>query len=521
MLKSIYKKLSIYLRGTTLFLMTILSTVLFADNDLNTIIISGQVINSQHGNPIENHLVYIESSTQTSNRYFKEILTDKEGYYYDTIVTTSNKGYFTISTLDFENNVVDTTLHYRFLSFVAYDLIIANFEIYVPFQTHILHARFKNVQNNNNRLKFEFIDITESEDIISWKWHFGDGDSSIVQNPIHIFEEPGLFKVSLTITTDINNSLASNTISKRIYISERSFYHMGGHAFANYFPVDLGLAYLYLLDSNDYYIPVDTVAFDTLGFYMFYQVPEGDYLVKTQPDSESEFYGEILPTYYGNSMYWKDAMVIRLTNTNWEYDVHMVQGQGIKSGNCLLNGNVIYNILGLPFQDLDAKLVDIYIFDDNDQLLASHYSNEDGFFDYLDIETGTYWLYPEVTGFDSEPLRIILTDDDPSVTGIEIIIGPTAPNFIFDNSIETNIISNIFPNPAKSIINIEFEAQQNSLLKVEVIDLHGRIVFAENGENNYYNNRISFDISHLIDGTYILNLSCDGLQSRKLFVISN
>lgn len=43
----------------------------------------------------------------------------------------------------------------------------------------------------------------------AWKWHFGDGDSSTVQNPNHTYATTGLYDVSLTITTvygDITNT---------------------------------------------------------------------------------------------------------------------------------------------------------------------------------------------------------------------------------------------------------------------------------------------------------------------------
>lgn len=498
-----------------------ISTVLFADNKLNTIIISGQIINYEYGNPVEDHVVYIESSAGViSDRYFKEILTDKEGYYHDTIVTSSTKGSFHISTHDYENNVIDTTIHFRFMSFVAFDVIIANFKIYMPFQSEKLQARFEYFQKNgDSRFKFKFMDLTNSENIISWKWNFGDGDTSNIQNPTHTFSEPGVFKISFTVTTSVNNKLESNTITSLIYISERSFYHMGGHAFSYYFPIDVGLAYLYIIDSNEQYIPVDTVKFDTLGFYIFYQLPVGDYIVKTQPDCNSEFYGDMMPTYYGNVMFWTEAEIIHLTNTNWEYDIHMMNGHGMLSGNCLLNGNVVYNDLGLSLMEVPAKNVDVYIFDDNDQLLGSHYSDEDGFFDFSNIPTGTYWIRPEVTGFDADPLRVVLSNEEPAATGIQIIIGPTGPDFIFNNKVEEDIITNIYPNPASSLINIEFETQGNNMVFAEIIDLQGRIVYSEKADS--YNKQLSVNISSLQSGTYVLIVSNGNLQDRKLFVVEN
>lgn len=47
-----------------------------------------------------------------------------------------------------------------------------------------------------------FSDSTTSSDpIASWQWNFGDGNTSSLQNPVHLYNTPGLFDVTLTITT--------------------------------------------------------------------------------------------------------------------------------------------------------------------------------------------------------------------------------------------------------------------------------------------------------------------------------
>lgn len=42
---------------------------------------------------------------------------------------------------------------------------------------------------------------SEAGNIISWKWHFGDGDSSSLQNPIHTYPGKGPYQVTLQIVT--------------------------------------------------------------------------------------------------------------------------------------------------------------------------------------------------------------------------------------------------------------------------------------------------------------------------------
>lgn len=38
----------------------------------------------------------------------------------------------------------------------------------------------------------------------SWKWMFGDGDSSLVQDPVHMYQSTGIYTVKLTISDGIN-----------------------------------------------------------------------------------------------------------------------------------------------------------------------------------------------------------------------------------------------------------------------------------------------------------------------------
>lgn len=501
--------------------MTISSSV-FAINIPQKLVISGQVLNINYGNPVENHSVIIENSRPDSEKYYKELLTDKEGFYYDTIYATTAKGEFKISTKNFNQGILDTIVHYRFMSFTSYNVIIANFNIHVPYHPQAPQPKFKfYADDNGNRLKYFFRDLTESENIISWKWDFGDGNTSTEQNPVHIYDETGVFKVLFTVTFDIKGIITTNTISGRIYISKSSFFHLGGHAFTQYFPVDVGLAYLYLVDSVDQYIPVDTVQIDTLGFYIFYQIPVGDYVIKTQPDKDSEYYGEMMPTYYGNVMYWNNAEIIHHNNTNWEYDIHMMHLEYLPNGDCSLDGNVTYGNLGSSILEIPAENVDLYLFDNNNNLLASHYSNEEGFFGFCELHTGTYWIYPEITGMDCDTLQINLNDENPNATGIEIVIGPNGPDFIFDNKLENNIISNLFPNPTNSNINVEFDLDNNEIIFAEILDIQGRKVFSQQAENFVLNGKLSINVSSLKKGTYILNLRSGSFIGKKLFVVNN
>lgn len=54
-------------------------------------------------------------------------------------------------------------------------------------------------------LQISFTD-TSSEDPTGWQWDFGNGYTSILQNPTHLFTDPGVYQVTLTATNSDGDS---------------------------------------------------------------------------------------------------------------------------------------------------------------------------------------------------------------------------------------------------------------------------------------------------------------------------
>ena len=57
-------------------------------------------------------------------------------------------------------------------------------------------------------LAVQFTDRSEGSPE-SWLWSFGDGESSAMQNPVHVYQVPGMYTVSLTV----RNAYGMNTVS--------------------------------------------------------------------------------------------------------------------------------------------------------------------------------------------------------------------------------------------------------------------------------------------------------------------
>lgn len=69
----------------------------------------------------------------------------------------------------------------------------------------------------DNAIQFTDASIAGGGTILSTLWHFGDGTTSRVQNPVHVYTSPGTYVVTLTVT---DTARATNYHSKTISVSK-------------------------------------------------------------------------------------------------------------------------------------------------------------------------------------------------------------------------------------------------------------------------------------------------------------
>lgn len=508
----------------SIFILIIIANISYGSGTDNFVIISGQVTNLEYGNSVAGHTIYIKSDVVQNERsgYYKVLQTNHEGYYYDTITTKEDNGSFSVYTYDHFGVTFDTTVYFRFID-RGKSVIIADFEIYLPYQAAELQARFKYVQKlGRDRNRFKFIDQTQHKNILSWHWDFGDGTTSNIQNPTHTYKSNGLFKISFTVTAMVNNILKQSTITKQLYICETEYYHLGGHVFSEYFPIDVGRAYLYMIDSLNRYTSVDTMTFDTLGYYYFFHIPKGDYVVKVEPSHESAYYGQLMPTYFGEQLFWEDAETIQLAQTNWECDIKLQESHGVFSGGGSLSGKVEY--INLPYapEEFLAEGVHIYLLDDSNNLLTCNYSDNIGDFSFELIELNTYWLYPEIAGLHADKIKVELTPETPSIDNIEILIDPYGIDYIIpgEDAGLYEIVGLPYPNPVSGTLNLPVFSTPDGKMSVEIFDVYGNEIFSDQADLMTNNSDFRISTSNLGAGTYILRAYVNSKIYNRVFIVA-
>ena len=488
--------------------------------------ITGQLTHSEYGSPISGHSVYIVCDTSSAGEmnYYKEVFTDEDGFYHDTLTTTLTHGTIFIYTFDYYGEKLEDTLHYRFLDTDNNNTFISNFAVFIPYQAPLLQARFSFQQTTSeNKLMYSFIDETKNENIISWNWDFGDETVSNVQNPVHIYPDVGTYKIKLTVKAFVKNHLEINSIKQYLYIGDRNYYHMGGHCFADHlFPIDEGSAYLYRIEITNQLTPIDTMDFDTLGYYYFYQIPEGNYYVKTQPSVNSKYFSTFMPTYYGDNIYWENAKIIEHHQTNWEYNVHLQKGQGVDSGDGIISGSVIQTQSYMNYRELSVENVGIILYDAAGSPLICTYTDSEGLFNLDGLSLNTYYIGAEITGVTQKKVRIELTEEKQEYNDIVIDLNTGDITLdVAENSFDGTMVSVPYPNPASTQITFSFKPAGQGTATVEIINLTGQVIQKKSvALNGGTPNRMTLNTSQLENGIYFIRVITPGGTGQQRFVVA-
>lgn len=482
-------------------------------NEKNKVILIGQVINSLNGAPIKGQEVVISADTEYNPhlQYSNKLTTDNEGYYYDTISTKENKGALIISTNDFLNVSHDTTVYFRF-NWGGENVLFANFTLPIEPPAIIYQANFYYQRNpsGQNKKEFQFYDITNSEDVISWQWNFGDGNFSNEQNPNHIYESAGIYRVKLTVLIQSSQSSIpfESSMVKIINVEDKSFYSIGGHVMAGYFPIDYGEAYLYKIDQQNYLL-IDTAIFnDSLGYYLFPQVIEGNYIVKADLHPTSVLFNQFMTTYYSNKPVWSEADTIFHDSNNFEYDITLLPVTASMSGPGMISGLIQYSSDAGYQKSQPAVNVEILLFDEYNQPLICCHSDINGDFYLEDINLDLYHVYAEVTGKHTYPVTVSIDYTNPEVNDIILTIDNSTVNgnvFAVED-IEWESISDPYPNPSSNFISIDLRIIESNEITFDIYNTAGQQIYHSTNYLTSGNNNLDIDIRSLPQGVYFLKI---------------
>jgi PKD repeat protein len=342
---------------------------------------------------------------------------------------------------------------------------------------------------------------------IYYTWSFGDGTSATGQQVSHTYAAPGTYYVSLISTDTVGCTAISDQI---IVVSGGGFNQIYGQVYAGNFPILQGYVLLFSnsinASTNSYF---DATSIDSMGVYVFSQVPNGSYYVLAVPFNQNGY----LPTYYGNVIDWATASLVTLPQANNPYDISLVSATGSQvSGNGSINGTVQTNSIVSNI----LTNMKILLYDENQNPIT--YSGiETNAFSFDNLGYSNYYIQAQLPGFESELTRIAVTALYP-IINVQINVDGNQLILNVDDNTQLSV-KGIYPNPSTDLLNIALHSNDSQNSVVKIIDINGKTIYEMTHSLTVGDNLITINAQHLSEGFYFVQIMNEnGDQSTQKWI---
>lgn len=355
-------------------------------------------------------------------------------------------------------------------------------------------------------LTLEFTNLSTGVPNIWCAWNFGDGTFSYVQDPVHTFAQAGTYEVCLEIIDSLNNcqdqyceyivvngGATGSCIAGYVYLDSMQY-------------VDEAYVHLLILDSlNGNLMPIETTMIDSNGFYLFDNVSSGNgYMYYTQAEltSNSIFYGQYLPTYHYSAISWNNASTVipGACPGNIYYDISMVEATAANAGAGYIGGTVYNGVT----KDIMAEM-EVLLYNESMEPIMYTYTDANGYYEFELLAWGTYYVYPEMVGVQSNGFMVVLDENNPDETINIIIENGSALLSVKENSM-VSIANELYPNPAKSNLSFTLEAEYLLNATLSVHSIIGQEMILLQKQLSKGTNNIEMNVSNLPESIYYLRI---------------
>ena len=372
---------------------------------------------------------------------------------------------------------------------------------------------------------FSFVD--SSSLATSWNWSFGDGTTSSIQNPNHLYTATGYYTVTLNVSstggctdstsTVINVDSCHNLLSGKVSTSH-------GAALKN------SLVYAVLYDSTDTTISMLAhTTTDSSGNYNFSFNPSDSVIfLVAYPDSAT--YPHEVVTWRDTSLTFQYAKPVRMiapsTNTVNFYTLSGINN----SGTGFIGGKVTICMLckqggtGSPAAGIKLVLVD-----SKGKCYGISYTDFDGNFSFGKLALQDYYIWVDKPMVENvkAPMIALKTGQEkqenlkftlyPTYLSEDMTTGVGTPSQISD-------LLQVYPNPFQTSTNISYTLNQASDVSLEVYDLLGkRIANLVNSTQSLGSHSIEFNPQEYFSanaGMYLLKIRMGENVAVKEMILS-
>jgi len=353
------------------------------------------------------------------------------------------------------------------------------------------YAAFYTEGTDPNSLTVQFTDVSYAGDgtITSWNWHFGDpaGTTSTEQNPTHFYDTPGVYDITLTIST---SDSCTSTTTQHICI--------GGGGIVDSISCQ-AMFFFTQEDSIGNTFHFQDMSFGNVNSWLW---SFGDGTTSTEQNPTH--------SYTGNG-----AFVVTLTviGGDCQSSISML----IFTGDNIWYGNG-FNALFVPFIDgLQVFFLNLTSGGEFPYTYEWNFGDGNTGNDFMPIHTyaeaGVYTVTLTVT--DANGVQTIFTATlnliTNEFTGQPQFLTASSTN----ETVERVTGLRAFPNPVSEQLTMEFDARSQEVYRISILTLDGREVQSAAAQMHVGRNQTTFDTRNLEEGMYLLRLQT-GSEVRTL-----
>lgn len=290
------------------------------------------------------------------------------------------------------------------------------------------------------------------------------------------------------------------------------------------FPLDEGMVYLISFDPiTNLLTAIDSTELDTMNYYFFGPVPCGDYLVKAAASSNSAYYTDHIPTYFGNSPFWDFAETVSISQANIQVtaDVTLIAGAN-PGGPGFIGGDVTEGANKMGDIGDPVAGATVMLFDNSSNVITYAYTDANGQFGFDNLPWGTYQVYVEILNKTTTPVVVTIGPDQPSFEGVHVLVFDTEITTSIDEPEIVLTTTGLYPNPTNGNVSIELGSEAAINLQISIRDLTGRVVMNEPVTLTVGGNKIILDVTRLSEGYYsveFINTEAGVKLNEKLIVV--
>jgi hypothetical protein len=265
----------------------------------------------------------------------------------------------------------------------------------------------------------------------------------------------------------------------------------------------------------------------------FEELPAGDYIFKAHFVNWT-FPGEnpFVDTYHDQSVVWADVKPFKLTcesDTMLMFLLQQKKTDFVFNGTAVISGTVavvggqkspgMYRVI--RDADCDTRVL---LLNNSGEIIATQCPDANGNYSFTNLPAGSYSIVIERTGYEmTEPVTTEL-DEGEQVVNVNFTVDEGSQTVqigittdIFNQLFESDNLVDVFPNPARDVLNVKINANDSNKARIILTDLTGKQLILMQQDLKPGINYLTVQNPGL-RGMYILTIVADGLsESRMLF----